>query len=134
MGVLIRLASLWTAIVPSATIFWILQTITSIVTANISTIIVPPSEDFSGMTIKFGEAFGGDLEELHKMVNLLVVCCLKGDLKILGLCVPDVPCEWPWRVVGWVVAMRDKERALIEEKFASLLRLGVYFQTLLEQS
>lgn len=40
-------------------------------------------------SIKLGEASWGDLEELHKMVNLLVGCCLSGDLKIMGLFVSE---------------------------------------------
>lgn len=40
-------------------------------------------------SIKFGEVSEGDLEELYKMVNLLVGCSLRGDLKILDLFVSE---------------------------------------------
>jgi hypothetical protein len=59
----------------------------------------------------FGEAFGGDLEELQKMVDLLVVCCLNGELKIMGLFVSERwPVKWTSKAVDRTVAMRERDR------------------------
>lgn len=40
-------------------------------------------------SVKFEEAFGGDLDELQKMVNLLVGCCLSGEVKKMALFVSE---------------------------------------------
>ena len=59
----------------------------------------------------FGEALRGDLEELQKMVNLLVVCCLNGELKIMGLFVSERwPVKWTSKAVDRTVAMRERDR------------------------
>jgi hypothetical protein len=67
-------------------------------------------------SVKFGDTFGGDLEELHKMVNLLTLCCLCGELKIMGLLVSErCPVKWTSRAVDKAVAMaqRERERELV---------------------
>lgn len=62
-------------------------------------------------SVKFGDTFGGDLEELHKMVNLLTLCCLCGELKIMGLLVSErCPVKWTSRAVDKAVAMAQRER------------------------
>lgn len=62
-------------------------------------------------SIKFGDTFGGDLEELHKMVTLLTLCCLCGELKIMGLFVSErCPVKWTSRAVDKAVAIAERQR------------------------
>ena len=69
-----------------------------------------------------GEGFGRDLEELHRMVNplLVVMCCLNGELKIiLGFFVSETQrwtVKWTSRTEDREVAMRERERGFTKKK------------------
>ena len=74
------------------------------------------SDKFGFFWVGSGEGFGEDLEELHKMVNplLVVVYCLNGELKIiLGFFVSETErwtVKWTSRTEDREVAMRERER------------------------